>query len=257
MPYGLYAYNEAGVLQFDTDYPQYCLSSVISLTEQAQYEANYLAGDNHVLVSYPDNVDGRTIGVGTVLKLSSTLRKVYGSLSLNDWPFRTYKMLVFEPFNVVNPAPTQTGAGIECFAANSGMTFSTAAHTLRVKAVHVLPEQNKAQNRLYGSGAGVIDAVSYQWTTAIQATDVRDFGIILATNRTGNLVEYDDSSTIILIDEKVNFSINGNGYLVVTFRGVEGSAIDYGTPYGAVLQWVSYGTQMAYLVDLSAMRSVI
>ncbi|WAW11613.1 hypothetical protein nACB1_039 [Acinetobacter phage nACB1] len=261
MPSGLEAYSDSGILQFDSNYPQYSVSKVITKPVNSNNPVTYTAGPSHLLVgvNLSTAVNAAkglcTINTGTVYEGNNTFRV---SMQLDVYTFENIaKFIVFEPFNLLNAQSPGSGVGLEVFDENSKLTYTTQVPNLRVVATHVLPDQVKAQGMLYGTGAGVINANNYKWTTNIFPDDISNYGIAFAQPRLGNRVEYDGSEEVITLHDSAKFSINSSGYLEVLFSAAEGSATSYGAPYNATNIWVSHGVQIAYVIDVRAIRHLL
>ena len=252
MEYGLECYSTSGILQFDTDFSQYALSKVLTGLSGATHLA-YTATDRHLLVAYAPS--GYLPALPSVMWKGGNNYEVDASKNYSD-PVMDSKILVFEPFKDVINTASMTGVGLECYDSTGKVTYSTNKAILRVKAVHVLPTSNTGNN-LYGTGQGVVSTTEYVWKTSIASQDVTDFGVFFAQQRLGNLVEYDNSSIVINIFEQPRLSISSDGYLQVSFKGIEGFEVDYGAAFSSVLTYITYGTQIAYIVDVSAFKNTI
>lgn len=259
MPSGLECYSESGVLQFDSNYPQYSLSKVITKPKNSINAVPYTAGMEHMLVGV--NLSTATakglcaINTGTVYKGGSTFNI---NMALDWHTFEEEaKFVLFEPFNLINAQPVGSGVGLETYNENSKVTYSSLIPNLRIVGTHILPDQIKAQSRLYGNGAGVINANRYKWVTSIPADDVSNYGIAFSQPRLGNRVEYDGSEEIINLHDSAKFTINSSGYLEVLFEAAVGSSSSYGSSYNTANIWVTPGAQIAYVVDIRAIRHLL
>lgn len=256
---GLECYSESGILQFDSNYPQYTLAKIITKPVNSINAVPYTASMSHMLVginlptAYAQGLC--TVNGGNVYKGATNFEVNL----LLDWNIfqETAKFAVFEPFKYANAQPAGSGVGLETYDEFGNVTYSTVAPNLRVVGTHILPDQIKASMMLYGSGPGVMSANKYKWVTSIFADDIANYGIAFSQPRIGNRVEYDGSEEVITLHDSAKFTINSSGYLEVTFEAVEGSATSYGTSYNAANVWVTPGVQIAYVVDVRAIRHLL
>lgn len=254
MEYGLESYSDTGILQFDTDFSQYALSKIITMPSLAGSPApSYTATDKHVLVGYSS--DGYIPALPSTMWTGGNNFKVeMGKDYYRPNTTPNGKALVFEPFNVVAAGPSPIGVGLECYDSNGKTTYSTVYPNLRVIAVHK-PPLSTSGNNLYGTGAGVISSVEYRWKTSILANDVSNYAVFFSQQRFANRVDYDDSSVVIFMYEQPILTISNDGYLVVSFKGIDGTEVDYGAAFGSVLTYITRGDQIAYVVDVSAFKN--
>lgn len=260
MAYGMEAYSESGVLQFDTDYPQYTYSKLVSKPINTVNATSYTANEAHLIVTVPR---GDTTPAGLCPVITSHTYQGNNSYSVGFMAMygevfnKKLTGVIFTPFNLLVTGPSTIGVGLECYDSSGKVTYSSMHPNLKVVATHVLPAEDKASQMLYGKGTGVMDAWSYKWKSNVRASNVTDFGIAFSQKRIGNFVEYNGSGTVIILHDAAIFSISSDGYLEVTFRAVIGDELNFGGGFGEIKTWVMQGTQIAYIVDVRSIKHLI
>lgn len=257
MPTGLQTYSESGILQFDSDFPQYHLTQLFKLDDNYRYSAatiKYTASDRHIMCTWQPEIGNNSVTSYKYRWLFTSARKLGPNsyeVSVNsaayEMPYHSkHRLLIFEPSSLT--PPSNHLVGLETYDAQGNVIYSSGRDALKIVSTFVVPPSNFSTGNFYGNSA----PSKYWWfyDTNIPTTDPSNYAVILGQIRDGLETDYPGDPELDFYSEGYTLYIK-NGKLCVRLNAFEVGSAEQFWAYWQTGGFNTLGTQIGYVVDVS------